>query len=106
MPNPTKIRAALDGDVVEVKMLMSHPEETGLTLDSAGNLKLTSTPHYIKTVTVASNGRTVMSADWGPAVSRNPYLALRFKGGKQGDRITVTWNDSSGESRTDETTVR
>ena len=105
MPDPTKIRATVDGDVVEVKMLMSHPESTGLTADSTGKLKLTSTPHYIETVTVACNGRNVMTGDWGPAVSKNPYLALRFKGGKSGDKITVTWKDSAGETRTDEATV-
>ncbi|HEX5961602.1 MAG TPA: thiosulfate oxidation carrier complex protein SoxZ [Rhodanobacteraceae bacterium] len=105
MPDPTKIRATVNGDVVEVKMLMSHPEATGLATDSAGKLKLTGTPHYIKTVTVACNGRNVLSGDWGPAVSKNPFLTLRFKGGKQGDKITVTWHDSAGESRTDEATI-
>jgi sulfur-oxidizing protein SoxZ len=46
-----------------------------------------------------------MSGDWGPAVSKNPFLTMRFKGGKSGDKITVTWNDSAGETRTDEATV-
>lgn len=105
MPDPTKIRAIVSGDVVEVKMLMSHPEATGLTADASGKLKLTSTPHYIETVTVACNGRDVLTGDWGPAVSKNPFLTLRFKGGKSGDKITVTWKDSAGASQTDEATV-
>jgi sulfur-oxidizing protein SoxZ len=47
----------------------------------------------------------VLSAQWGPAVSKNPYLEFSFKGGQKGDRITVTWEDNKGEKRTDEATI-
>ncbi len=102
MADPMKIRATLNGDVVEVKVLMAHPMETGLRKGSDGKPV---PAHYIETVKVACNGREVLSADWGPAVSKNPFLALRFKGGKQGDKITITWTDSAGESRSDQATV-
>ncbi|MBS0569530.1 MAG: thiosulfate oxidation carrier complex protein SoxZ [Proteobacteria bacterium] len=102
MADPMKIRAALNGDVVEVKALMAHPMETGLRKGSDGKLV---PAHYIETVKVACNGREVLSADWGPAVSKNPFLALRFKGGKAGDKVSITWTDSAGESRTDEVAI-
>jgi sulfur-oxidizing protein SoxZ len=30
---------------------------------------------------------------------------FRFKGGAVGEKITVTWVDSKGDTRTDETTI-
>ena len=103
MADPMRIRASLQGDVVEVKVLMAHPMETGLRKDSSGNLV---PAHYIETVTAKCNDRTVLTADWGPAVSKNPFLAFRFKGGAKGDKVTITWKDTAGESRTDTTEVR
>ena len=102
MADPMRIRAALSGDKVEVKVLMAHPMETGLRKDSSGKLV---PAHYIEKVTATCNGKTVLSADWGPAVSKNPFLAFRFKGAK-GDKVEITWKDTAGESRTDSTTVR
>jgi len=97
-----RIRATLTGDVVEVKVLMSHPMETGLRKDADGTLVPT---HYINTVKASCNGKEVLTADWGPAVSKNPFLAFRFKGAAKGDKVSITWNDSKGESRTDEAEI-
>jgi len=35
----------------------------------------------------------------------NPYLQFKFKGGKKGDKLSVTWVDNKGETRTDEATI-
>lgn len=102
MADPMRIRATLTGDTVEVKVLMSHPMETGLRKDADGTLVPT---HYIKTVTASCNGKTVLTADWGAAVSKNPFLSFRFKGAAKGDKVSITWNDSEGESRTDEAEI-
>ncbi len=102
MADPMRIRATHSGDVTEVKVLMAHPMETGLRLDGEGK---PIPAHYIKTVKILCNDREVYSADWGPAVSKNPFLAMRFKGGQKGDKITVSWTDSAGENRSDEGTV-
>jgi len=50
-------------------------------------------------------GRTVLTAEWGPAVSKNPYLQFKFQGGKKGDEVVVTWLDNKGETRTDKATI-
>ncbi|MDE1935788.1 thiosulfate oxidation carrier complex protein SoxZ, partial [Bradyrhizobium sp.] len=34
-----------------------------------------------------------------------PYLAFKVKGGKSGDKVSISWKDSSGDTRTDEATV-
>ena len=54
---------------------------------------------------VAHNGKTVMTAQWGPAVSKNPFMQCTVKGAKAGDKITVTWVDNQGDKRADEATV-
>lgn len=102
MADPMRIRAAVKGDVTEVKILMSHPMETGQRKDASGQLV---PAHFIDKVTATWNGKTVLTADWGPAVSKNPFLAFRFKGAKAGDKISVTWVDTNGATRTDEATI-
>jgi sulfur-oxidizing protein SoxZ len=102
MPDPMRIRATEQPDGVDVRVLMSHEMESGQRRDSAGNLV---PAHFIQSVTVTSAGKPVLTADWGPAVSKNPYLQFKFKGAKKGDKLTVTWVDNKGETRTDEATI-
>jgi sulfur-oxidizing protein SoxZ len=102
MGNPMKIRAKADGEVVEVKVLMSHVMETGQRKTQAGEIV---PAHYIQTVTVACRERTVLAAQWGPAVSTNPFLAFKFTGAQKGDKVRVTWVDNKGDSRTDEAAI-
>ena len=102
MADPMKIRATLQGDVADVRILMLHPMETGQRRDAKGE---TVPLHFIQSVVVTHNGKTVLDAQWSQAVSRNPFLGLRIKGAKAGDRISVTWVDNKGDKRTDEITV-
>ena len=99
---PMKIRATNKDGVTEVKVLMNHVMETGLRKDSSGQLV---PALFIDEVTAKLNEKVVMQAQWGPAVARNPYLAFKVKGGKSGDKVSISWKDSSGDSRTDETTI-
>ncbi|MCX8146387.1 MAG: thiosulfate oxidation carrier complex protein SoxZ [Azovibrio sp.] len=102
MANPMKIRAASKDGVTEVKVLMSHEMETGQRKDSSGNLV---PAHFITELTATWNGKTVLEAQFGPAVSKNPYLAFKFKGGAKGDKVVVSWKDNKGDSRTDEAAI-
>ncbi|VVE15001.1 SoxZ [Pandoraea eparura] len=102
MGNPMRIRATEAGGVVEVKVLMSHIMETGQRKDASGNIV---PAHFIQNVTVTCNGKTVLSAEWGPAVSKDPFMSFKFKGAKKGDKVTVMWVDNKGDSRTDEATI-
>ena len=99
---PMKIRATSKDGVTEVKVLMNHVMETGLRKDPSGELV---PALFITEVTAKLNDKVVMQAQWSQAVARNPYLALKVKGGKSGDKVTVSWTDSSGDARTDEATV-
>ena len=102
MADPMKIRAAMSGDKVEVKVLMSHEMETGQRKDYKG---AAIPAHFIQSVTATHNGKVVLSAEWGPAVSKNPFLSFKFSGGKPGDKVSITWTDNKGEKRTDEATI-
>lgn len=102
MSDPMRIRAQAAGDKVTVRVLISHEMETGMRKAADGNLV---PAHYIQTVSATHNGKTVMSAQWGPAVSKNPFIQFVFKGGKAGDKIAVTWVDNKGDKRTDEATI-
>lgn len=102
MADPMRIRAQAAGGNATVRVLMSHEMETGQRKDAAGK---TIPAWFISDVTASLNGKAVFSAEWGPAVSKNPFLQFTVKGAKAGDKITVTWKDNKGESRTDEATV-
>lgn len=99
---PMKIRATSKNGVTEVKVLMNHVMETGLRKEPSGEIV---PALFINEITAKLNDKVVMQAQWGPAVARNPYLAFKVKGGKSGDKVTVSWTDSSGDARTDEATV-
>ncbi len=103
MADPMRIRATMQGDRVLVRVLMSHEMETGQRKDSAGNVV---PAHFIQSVAATHNGRTVLLAEWGPAVSKNPYLQFQFAGGKPGDKLQITWTDNKGDTRTDEVEVK
>ncbi len=102
MADPMRIRAQVTGDKATVRVLMSHEMETGQRKDSAGK---TIPAWFIQEVTVAHNGKNVLTAQWGPAVSKNPFMQCVVKGAKAGDKIAVTWVDNKGDKRTDEATV-
>lgn len=102
MPDPMRIRASSAGEKTTVKILMGHEMETGQRKGTDGK---PIPAWFIKTVTVSINGKPMVSAEWGPAVSKNPFLQLQLSGAAKGDKVSVTWVDTRGETRTDEATV-
>ena len=102
MADPMKIRANMVGDSTEVKVLMSHEMETGQRKDAQGK---TIPAWFIQNVSATWNNKSVLSAQWGPAVAKNPFLSFKFKGGAKGDKVIITWVDNRGDKRTDEATI-
>lgn len=102
MAAPMRIRAKLLPNAVEVKVLIRHDMETGKRKDSSGKII---PPHFIKTLVVKHNDRIVLDTVMGIAVSKDPFLSFRFKDGAEGDKVTATWVDNIGDTRTDETTI-
>jgi len=101
--NTIRPRAYADGDMTTLKMLIDHPMETGLRKDKKTGSKIPA--HYIETVTVEHNGKVVLDALLGPAVSKNPFIQCKFKGAKSGDALKISWKDSKGDTDTKEAKI-
>ncbi|MFZ2738600.1 MAG: thiosulfate oxidation carrier complex protein SoxZ [Burkholderiaceae bacterium] len=102
MADPMRIRAQAAGGNATVRVLMAHEMETGQRKDAAGRVI---PAWHIVDVMATHNGKSVLTAEWGPAVAKNPFLQFIVKGAKAGDKIAVSWKDNRGETRTDEATV-
>ena len=97
-------RARVKGDTTTVKALITHKMETGLRKDKKTGKVIPA--HFIQEVTCQHNGNTVLVAQWGPAVSKNPYLSFQFTGGKAGDSVSVSWVDNKGEKDSTSTKIK
>lgn len=102
MADPMRIRAQAAGGKTTVRVLMAHEMESGQRKDSAGKLI---PAWHIDQVTASLNGKVVMTAEWGASVSKNPFMQFNIKGGKAGDKVSITWTDNKGGTRTDEAVV-
>ena len=99
-----KLRASASDGVTTVKCLISHPMETGLQKDKKTGEKIPA--HFIQEVVCTHNGKTVVTGSLGPAISKNPYLSFKFKGGAAGDTVALSWVDNKGGKDSDETTIK
>jgi sulfur-oxidizing protein SoxZ len=90
-----KMRATWANGFTDIRVLMTHPMETGQRKDPEGNLV---PMHFIQTVSVQLNGKTVVDCQLSQGVSRNPVFSFRIKGGARGDRVSVAWQDNKGDS--------
>lgn len=91
-----KIRIKQIENASLIRILIAHPMETGRRRDQ--NTGKIVPAHYIEKVDVRHNGRIVADCRFGTSVSRDPYLSLRLREAKPGDRIRVAWKDNLGES--------
>lgn len=104
MTNPMRVRATEKGGEVDVRVLMSHEMETGQRKDESGQLV---PAWFIQKVDVKLGDKTVFMAEFGPSVSKDPFLHFKLKGSaNKGDKLAITWLDNRGETRTDEVDVR
>jgi sulfur-oxidizing protein SoxZ len=99
-----KMRAKIADGVTTIKALISHPMDTGLVKDKKTGELIPA--HFIQEVVCEHKGNAVMTANWGPAVSKNPYLSFRFTGGAAGDAVKLSWVDNKGEKDSSETTIK
>lgn len=102
MTEPMRIRAQAQGDKTTVRALVSHEMESGQRKDASGKLV---PAWFIQNINASWNGKTVMSAQWGTAVSKNPFVQFVFRGGKVGEKVVVSWVDNRGEKRSDEAVI-
>ncbi|MCB5185582.1 thiosulfate oxidation carrier complex protein SoxZ [Methylobacillus gramineus] len=90
-----KMRVRLQSGVAEVRVLISHPMETGRREDESGKMV---PAHFIQLLTATLNQVPVLEAQWGTGVARDPYLIFFVAGARLGDSIAIEWHDNKGES--------
>ena len=98
-----KIRAKESDGLTTVKALIKHPMETGLRKDKKSGKLIPA--HFIQEVICKHKDVVVMTALWGPAVSKNPYLSFKFKGASKGDTLNLSWVDNKGEKDATDTQI-
>ena len=101
MASTIRVRAIATGDTTEVQALIQHPMDSGFVKDAKGAVI---PAHFIQQLTFEHNGKNVFVADWGPAVSKDPYVKFAFKGASKGDELKISWVDNKGAS--DSTTAK
>ncbi|WP_407178074.1 thiosulfate oxidation carrier complex protein SoxZ [Bradyrhizobium sp. STM 3562] len=101
MASTIRVRATANGETTEVQALIQHPMDSGFVKDAQGQLI---PAHFIQRLTFEHNGKSVFVANWGPAVSKDPYIKFAFKGASKGDELKISWVDNKGTS--DSTTAK
>jgi len=82
------------GEIVEIKTLATHIMETGNRKDAAGK----KIPRdIIHTFTATFDGAPVFSAELGPGIAANPYIAFDLKVPGPGT-LELTWRDDAGDT--------
>jgi sulfur-oxidizing protein SoxZ len=102
MADAIKIRAQVQGEIADIRILMQHPMETGQRKDEKGE---TVPANFIQTFSVLHNGKLLIDGQLNTSISKNPLFAFKAKGIKAGDKLAVAWNDSAGDKRQDEISV-
>jgi sulfur-oxidizing protein SoxZ len=97
MTTSIRVRAISNGDTTEVQALIQHPMDSGFVRDAQGAVI---PPHFIQQLSFEHNSRIVFLADWGPAVSKDPYVKFSFKGAAKGDDLKISWVDNKGAADT------
>ena len=98
-----KLKATAENGETTVKALIKHPMETGRRKDKESGELVPA--QYIEEVTVSYQGEAVMTAEWGPTISKNPFLSFTFTGGAAGETIELTWKDDTGDSDSASATI-
>jgi sulfur-oxidizing protein SoxZ len=83
---------AKSGDVIEVRILIQHPMETGYRVDHVGK---TVPKNAIRTLTCRYNGVEVFRAAMSPGIAANPYLQFCTIAEASGE-LEFFWTDDAG----------
>lgn len=89
-----KVKAREKNGIVQAKLLVKHPMESGLRKDKNGE---TIPIHHLTQLYAEYQGNTVFQADFGPGVAKDPFLAFAFKG-KSGDEFLIKAIDTKQQT--------
>ena len=99
----TVARTAKVGEIIEIKVLVQHPMETGYRRSSDGDmlprdLIRTFTCRFVAgsgNAEAANAGELVFAATFHAAVAANPYLSINFRAASSGT-LVFAWEGDKG----------
>lgn len=92
-----RMRARTKGGITKILALVNYKIATGLVRDKLTMQFVVKKPQsFVKTVSVSLNGKQIFTGHLSIGSSNDPFLALKVKGGKDGDKVTVRWEDNHG----------
>ncbi len=90
------------GDVVTVRVLVTHPMEV---LRMEGGKPVEKNYNFIHRMAATYNGKTVFEAETTQAVSQNPFFSFPVKVTEPG-KLQIQFEDTEGRSYTGETDIK
>lgn len=94
-------QTALPGEVIEIRVTIAHPMETGYRPGADGQRL---PRDIIQRFTCRYEGETVFSARLYPAIAANPYLAFHTIAVSSGT-LEFRWEGDNGFSHTERATI-
>ena len=91
---PDRVRA---GEVIELRVTISHAMETGHRRDSSGRLL---PRDILRRFVCRLDGREVFSAELFPAVSAYPYFAFHLRATRSA-KLDFSWEGDNGFAQTE-----
>ncbi|MDX2504866.1 MAG: thiosulfate oxidation carrier complex protein SoxZ [Gammaproteobacteria bacterium] len=91
-----KLRARLKDGIITVKALIKHPMETGLRKNKETGEIIPA--HHITQVTCRHKNELLFSTQWGPGVSKNPFISFYLKGIDKGEILTLAYIDNKDQT--------
>ena len=90
-------KTAKRGQPIEVKILISHPMESGQRRNEMG---VQVSRMVINDFRCTYNGVDVVHLELFPAIAANPFLAFAARADSSGD-LVFSWKDDSGAAQTE-----
>ena len=94
-------KTARRGALIEIKLLISHPMESGQRRDETGQVVPRDIIHDFR---CTYNGAEVLRLELFPAIAANPFLAFSARAEASGE-IVLDWTDDRGVAQTERATI-
>lgn len=94
-------KSAKRGEVIEVRIAIQHPMETGFRYDTLGRAI---PKNVINRLVVRYNGAEVFSAELGSGIAANPYLQFYTVAEASGE-LVFEWQDDNGNRGQEKATI-
>jgi sulfur-oxidizing protein SoxZ len=89
------------GELVEIRIAIQHPMETGFRMDNLGKVIPKNT---ISNLVCRYNGAEVFRAEMGSGIAANPYLQFYLRAQESGS-VEFLWADDAGETGSASSTI-